>query len=132
MNKVLNDLEMKFVYAVRVLIVIMSAGLLCVGMWLFSVSKTDKVAVMFFPAILAICWIFNIFKFNKELKLNDGKITWFRLKCYLLMIFQSVFSSLAYLMIMNRNVWQTVHMFFWIGFCIATRGLMYYVKNKTK
>jgi hypothetical protein len=131
-DKVLSNLEIKFVHVVKILIIVFSIGLLCTGIWLFTISKTDKVAVMFFPTILGGCWLFNIYKFNKELKSNENKITWFKIKYYLLMIFQSVFSSLVYLMIMNRNIWQTVHMFFWVVFCVATRRLMCYIKNKTK
>jgi hypothetical protein len=127
----LNKFQMKLVYIVRTVVIVLSLGLLGVGIWMRTFASTFfEEPSLFFPMILGGCWLLNVYRFNKELKLCNGKITWFRLKCHLFIFLRVIFFSLAYFTIMMHYFWQTVHMLFWAAICILVQCLLYYVESK--
>lgn len=135
MDGYLNEFQMKMINIVKILIIILSIGLVADGIWLLTLVKAPKDSAMFFPIIWGGSWILNVYRFNKELKLNGGKITWFRVKCHFAVIGRAFFFSATYLMIVTNYVWQAVHMFLWVVSFTAYLCLLYYLeglKKKTK
>ena len=96
----MNSFCKKAVYTFRAVIVI--AAIFCIlgGLWLTAMSiisnnyKDSSVEV--FPLILGGICLFNVFKFNKSIEINNGIIDSFHIKYHSIKLGRGIFISLAY------------------------------------
>lgn len=114
MNTLLDKSQMRFACAFRTAIIILSACSLIVGLWLIIMAKSFQDLSIIFPLIFGSCCLLNVFKFNKTLKINNGKISTFQVKCHLLALGRGALISLTYLCIVLHDVRQS------IGFAVFT------------
>lgn len=108
MSEVLDNFEMKIVYFVRALTIGVSVCLLLVSSWLILFKNFYQQSVMFFPAILSIGILFNVYRLNRILKINKGTVNKLQVKCWLLEFGSVAHVSVAYLAFVVDRPWYGI------------------------
>ena len=104
----LDNVEMKIVYFVRALMIGVSVCLLLVSSWLIFFKNFYQEPVMFFPTILSIGILFNVYRLNRILKINKGTVNKLQVECWLLEIGSVAHVSVAYLAFVVDRPWYGI------------------------
>lgn len=130
MNALLDKSQMKFVYAFRTAIIVLSVCSLAVSLWLITVAKSFQDLSIMFSLIFGACCLLNVYRFNKMLKINNGKVSPFQIKCCLLALGRGVFISLTYLCIVLHDTRQSIGFAAFTLFIIIAEILLRHTQAK--
>ncbi len=108
MISMLNDAEIKLIKIVSKVLLAISLLLLVPSVWLILFCEMYKEPIMYFPIILSVSFLANIYRVNKTLKNQGGNINRFQLKCRLLALSRSMFVSWSYICIVISNVFLSI------------------------
>lgn len=108
MISMLNDAEIKLIKIVSKVLLAISLLLLVPSVWLILFGEMYKEPIMYFPVILSISFLANIYRVSKTLKIQGGSISRFQLKCRLLALSRSMFVSWSYICVVISNVFLSI------------------------
>lgn len=104
----LNDAEIKLIKIVSKVLLAISLLLLVPSVWLILFGEMYKEPIMYFPVILSISFLANIYRISKTLKIQGGSISRFQFKCRLLALSRSMFVSWSYICVVISNVFLSI------------------------
>lgn len=104
----LNDAEIKLIKIVSKVLLAISLLLLVPSVWLILFGEMYKEPIMYFPVILSISFLANIYRVSKTLKIQGESISRFQLKCRLLALSRSMFVSWSYICVVISNVFLSI------------------------
>jgi len=110
MDTSLDKEQMKFVHVAKIVVLVFSLCSLIIGIWLFIMAKDFKDQSIMFPLILGFCCLYNVYRFNKTIKINRETINSFHIKCHLLMLGRAALISLTYLFVVIHDTRQAIGM----------------------